>query len=250
MRTFTPLMNSLPAPQVELWPELAFATDIGMTLYGGTAVALRLGHRTSVDFDFFTDKEVSKSSLFDSIPFLKHSTVIQDEKNTLSVLSKNGVKVSFFGGFTFGRYGTPDLTDDGVLLVASIDDLMGHKSKVVLDRAAAKDYTDIAEMIKSGVSLPRGLATARELFSPTYSPNIALRAMTYFKDGDLTSLSDETKQCLIAAAARVDRLPDVKLVSQSLSIPMDKSALADLRAGLPPRISGIEPLRDGRGGRV
>jgi len=57
-------MNVLPPAQVELWPKLILLTDLGMTLYGGTAVALRLGHRESVDFDFFTDKEISKDSLF------------------------------------------------------------------------------------------------------------------------------------------------------------------------------------------
>ena len=51
MPTFQPRLDILPASQRTLWPELD-ATPDHFTLYGGTALALRLGHRQSVDFDF------------------------------------------------------------------------------------------------------------------------------------------------------------------------------------------------------
>jgi predicted nucleotidyltransferase component of viral defense system len=47
----------------------------------------------------------------------------------------------------------PLKTKDSVLLVASLEDLLATKLKVILDRAEAKDYRDIAEMISKGVSL-------------------------------------------------------------------------------------------------
>src|SRR6266481_720300 len=49
---FNPRLENLPAPQKRLWPELAQTPD-HFILYGGTAIALRLGHRPSVDFDFY-----------------------------------------------------------------------------------------------------------------------------------------------------------------------------------------------------
>jgi Nucleotidyl transferase AbiEii toxin, Type IV TA system len=49
---FNPRLDILPDVQQRLWPELAQTPD-NFTLYGGTAIALRLGHRQSVDFDFF-----------------------------------------------------------------------------------------------------------------------------------------------------------------------------------------------------
>lgn len=82
--------------------------------------------------------------------FVSHSTTLQDQDNTWVVLAPYGdserdhVKVSFFGQITFGRVGEPDFTDDGVLQVASFDDLMATKVKVVLQRAEAKDYRDVA----------------------------------------------------------------------------------------------------------
>ena len=53
MARFKPHLEILPPAQQRLWPELRPAAELGFALYGGTAIALRLGHRTSVDFDFF-----------------------------------------------------------------------------------------------------------------------------------------------------------------------------------------------------
>jgi hypothetical protein len=51
---FAAKLDILPAAQRRLWNDLD-AIPPGFVLYGGTALALRLGHRTSVDFDFFFD---------------------------------------------------------------------------------------------------------------------------------------------------------------------------------------------------
>lgn len=53
MRNFTPQTHVLPLSQRHLWAALANSASLGFTLYGGTAIALRLGYRSSVDFDIF-----------------------------------------------------------------------------------------------------------------------------------------------------------------------------------------------------
>lgn len=63
-----------------------------------------------------------------------------------------------------GRVGEPELTDDGVLLVASLDDRMATKLKVILQRMEARDYRDIAAMLNAGVSLAKGPAAARAMY--------------------------------------------------------------------------------------
>jgi hypothetical protein len=63
-------MEILPPAQKRLWPELRPAARLGLVLYGGTAVALRLGHRFSVDFDFFTDKPLDKQALRSAFSFI------------------------------------------------------------------------------------------------------------------------------------------------------------------------------------
>jgi hypothetical protein len=124
------------------------------------------------------------------------------------------IKLSFFGEIGFDRVGMPVLTDDGVLQVASLDDLMA--TKVILQRAEAKDYRDIAAMIQSGVSLERGLAAARLLYGPNFQPSESLRALVFFEDGDLRDLSRGEKSTLVNAASQVRELPRIELLSRRL----------------------------------
>lgn len=218
-----PQLTILPPAQRKLWPELLKAPELGFVLYGGTAIALRLGHRRSVDFDFFSDQPLNREAIESAFPFLARATVLQEERQTLSVVVPYGdaehshVKVSFFGTINIGRVGQPDITKDGVLQVASLDDLMATKLKVILQRAEAKDYQDIAAMIRAKVSLARGLAAARTLFGPHFQPSESLKALVYFRDGDLHTLDPKDKQTLIRAAAAVRELPDVPVVATTLT---------------------------------
>jgi hypothetical protein len=220
---FKPRMDILPVAQQRLWPELHPAIRLGMVLYGGTAIALRLGHRPSIDFDFFTDKPLDKDALRAAFPFLGGATVLQDEPNAYTVLVPYGetadqhVKVSFFGTIGFGRVGEPDVTADGMMQVATLDDLMATKVKVILQRIEAKDYRDIAAMVKSGVSLPKGLAAARQMYGHAFQPSESLKAMVYFEGGDLQTLTQDEKETLIAAASAVRDLPSVQIASRQLA---------------------------------
>lgn len=221
-RTFKPRLDILPPAQQRIWPELRGAAGLGFTLYGGTAIALRLGHRQSVDFDFFSGKPLDRDAIKTALPFLTKATTIQDKGDSWTVLAPYGdtlrehVKVSFFGGIAFGRVGDPEFTEGGVLLVASLDDLMATKVKVVLQRAEAKDYRDVAAMVNAGVNLSRGIASARLLFGPNYQPSESLKALNYFQDGDLSTLSAAEKKTLIDAVKDVRDLPDIVLRSTEL----------------------------------
>ncbi len=128
-----------------------------------------------------------------------------------------GVKISFFGGISFARVGEPEFTEDGVLRVASLDDLMATKVKVVLQPAEAKDYRDVAAMLTAGVSLSRALASARLMFGENFQPSESIKALAYFSDGDLDTLSTADRTILINAAKRVsDDLPEVLILDPVL----------------------------------
>lgn len=222
MNRFAPCMHILPPAQRQLFPLLCRAPALGFTLYGGTAIALRLGHRASIDFDFFSDKPLDRAAIQVAFPFLAQATTLQDQDNTWVVLipddhaAQAHVKVSFFGTIAFGRVGEPEFTQDGVLRVAAFDDLMATKLKVVLQRAEAKDYQDIAAMLNAGVSLAHGLASARLLFGPNFQPSESLKALVYFNDGDLKTLTNVEKQTLIEAVKSVRNLPTVTLRATTL----------------------------------
>ena len=83
--TFSPRLEILPAAQRTLWPELA-ETPAEFTLYGGTAIALRLAHRQSADFDFFSLESFEPGALLNRIPYLRGAALRQSSPNTLSRL--------------------------------------------------------------------------------------------------------------------------------------------------------------------
>lgn len=209
--TFAPRTEILPPAQRQLWPDLRPIKTLGYPLKGGTAVALRLGHRQSVDFDFFTSHSLDRETLRRNLPFLGESDVTQDHRNTFEVITASGVKVSFFGEIDFGRAGEPEVTADGVLAVASLGDLLATKLKVILQRSAAKDYQDIAAIIRGGARVDVGLAAAEQMFKPAFPPAESLKALVYFEGGDLRRLSREDREILKAAAAGVKRLPVVSV---------------------------------------
>jgi hypothetical protein len=198
---FEPRLSILTPLQQALWPLLRPAQDLGLVLYGGTAVALRCGNRASVDFDFFGPKPLNKDSLRQAMPIVQEGMVLQDEVDTLTVTT-SGVKLSFFG-VRFTPLAPPELTNDGVLLVASPVDLLVHKLKVILQRIEAKDYQDIDALLLHGVSLQAGLAGAQRLFGNSFQPAESLKALTYFGDGDLASVDAPTRARLRASVGPI-----------------------------------------------
>ncbi len=222
--TLSPNFARLPPAQRQLWPELRPSVELGFVLYGGTAISLHLGHRRSLDFDFFHDRALVKDEIRAAFAFLRRATTLQDSKDTLAVMAPSsgrgghdGVKVSFFGGMSFGRIGDPLLSEDGVMWIASLDDLMAHKLKVILQRSEKKDYQDVASMIRAGCPVARGLSAARLFFGNAFQPAASLKALTYFKDGDLGKLSGADRSTLIEAAKSVRTLPRIALRSKKLA---------------------------------
>lgn len=224
VKTFVPELHILPANQRDLWESLRPLQYRGFVLYGGTAISLRLGHRVSVDFDFFSDLPFDHSSLLADLPFAERAQVIQEAPNTLTLLvsppsgTGDSVKVSFFGGLALGRVEVPESTTDGVLFAASFLDLMGTKLKVIQQRAEKKDYLDIHAMIHSGVRLDQGLGAAKALYGRAFQPSEALKALVYFQDGNLSELPGAIRIALIKASASVEHVPEMSRISSQLGI--------------------------------
>jgi hypothetical protein len=187
-------------------------------MYGGTAIALRLGGRQSLDFDFFTDHPVSADSLAGRLSFLRGATLLQAEPNTATfAVERDGeIKVSFFGGLTFGSIAAPDRCDDNGVLLASPLDLAAQKLKVILVRAEAKDYLDICTLLRAGVDLAQGLGAARALY-PDFNPLLSLKALTYYEEPALTTVPQELRQALTAASAKVNEIPTIVRASQRIA---------------------------------
>ena len=201
---FEPTLSTLPEAQRDLWPALIDIPD-SYVLYGGTALALRLGHRSSVDFDFFSSDTLDFGALY-KIPFIANAEVLQREPTALTISAnrRDPVKVSFFGDIDFGRVGNPDQTADGVLAVASLLDLFGTKLKVLLQRVAARDYLDLAAILRAGVPLQDGLGAAVALYGNEFPPIDAVKALAYYEDDVASQVDAATRRYLTHQASRWD----------------------------------------------
>jgi hypothetical protein len=200
---FKPNLTVLPVPQLHLWPELD-ATPAHFTLYGGTALALRLGHRSSLDFDFFSDQSFDPDELTQTIPYLKDTERVQVAPNTLKCrVDHNGpVLVSFFGALRLGHVAPRDQAEGRTIYVASLLDVAGTKVAVVQKRAEAKDYLDIDALLQHGVDLPTALAAGRVVYGHSFNPMISLKALSFFDD--VPTLPGDVKARLSAAVEAVE----------------------------------------------
>ena len=203
MPVLVPNLSMLPPPQRELWPELG-ATPEAFTLYGGTALTLRLGHRSSVDFDFFSNAAFDPERLASTLPYLKDAERVQMGPDTLTCRVDRGgaVLVSFVGGIGLGQVAERDEVKGMALYVASLLDIAGTKMAVVQKRAEVRDYLDIDALLQHGVDLPTALAAGSVVYGRSFNPLITLKALGFFDD--VPMLSGEVRERLGAAVAAVD----------------------------------------------
>jgi Nucleotidyl transferase AbiEii toxin, Type IV TA system len=207
-----PRLDILPPAQQTVWTELGQIPGT-FTLYGGTAIALYLGHRESVDFDFFCFEDFDPDTLLNNLPMLNGAEVIQRESNTLTcnIMRGDWVQVSFFGMPKINVVKPPTVANEIGLKVASLIDLAGMKASVVQKRAQLKDYIDVDALITSGTDLPTALSAAAVIYGGTFNPLITLKALSWFDDGNLAKLSSTARQRLESAVKAVDLtiLPDL-----------------------------------------
>ncbi len=185
MSFLNPKLNILPLAQQNIWQLLSEIPD-NFVLYGGTAIALRLGHRESVDFDFFTHDKFSPKVLLNAIPFLQKGYIEQSCSSTLTIKLRekqtgDSVKFSFFG-VELQEIHSPSIIRENNIKVASIVDLFGMKCATIYQRAEAKDYIDIDAIIKSGKDINIGISAARAIYGKQYSPATTQLALRYTKD--------------------------------------------------------------------
>lgn len=160
-------------------PKLAAFKD-RFYLAGGTGLALQLGHRQSIDFDFFTDKQFDTEKLVEE---LRHSfstsqfVVTMEERNSLDCLVEN-VRLSFFS------YDYPllqPLLEEPYLSIASALDIGCMKLSAVVSRSTLKDYVDLYHILKTSNQLP-ALLEAMHKKMPSLDRSLVLKSLVYFDD--------------------------------------------------------------------
>ncbi|MEJ7749059.1 MAG: nucleotidyl transferase AbiEii/AbiGii toxin family protein [Candidatus Limnocylindrales bacterium] len=201
---FEPRLDILPPAQRAVWARFG-SLPADAVLYGGTGLALRLGHRTSVDFDFFLARSFAPGEMRREIAAIGPLEVVQSAADTLGV-RVDGVQLSLFG-VDLATVASPEVTTDVPVPVASLLDIGATKAQTIIDRAEAKDYLDLDALVRGGLRLADLLGAAQIVFGPRFSPMLALKALASYEDGDLPSLPEPIRRRLSAAAAEVSGIP-------------------------------------------
>ena len=200
-------LDILPPAQRAFWDDDLDTIPRGWVVYGGTAIALHLGHRQSRDFDFFATDPLDRTALRRGCPVLADARTLQDEPDTLTVVAEKAgvpIKLSFFGGIGLGRVGEP-LRVNGVARVASRLDLLATKLATVTQRIEPRDYVDIAALLTAGLSINEGVAALLALYGNQASGLQSVKTIAWFRDGDLEAvLPADVRDLLTRAAAAYD----------------------------------------------
>jgi hypothetical protein len=173
-------------------------------LVGGTALALQLGHRTSIDIDLFTQDDLDPKQIATFLTERLFKVRIDHEfKNTL-LANINGVKVDFVKHPY--QYLKKPITEEGISFLSKEDIAAMKLNAIINSGQRLKDFVDIYFLLEY-FSVENMLIFFERKY-PDKNPLIALRALSYFNDIDETSeppklikpvSTDNIKKRIIAA---------------------------------------------------
>jgi hypothetical protein len=159
------------------------ATERGFYLAGGTAVALHLGHRRSVDLDFFTAGEMNDETLLAGIIREAVPRFVPGKLSPRTIYgSVRKVQCSFIGMPYPLLCPTIDMPDFGCR-VADLDDLAAMKLAALAQRGAKKDFLDVFALAQKHRPLKDLLGFYRKKYGFKESAHL-LNALVFFDDAD------------------------------------------------------------------
>ena len=178
----------LSGQQRELLPFVAQFRR-GFYLAGGTAIALHIGHRRSIDFDLFTVKKLNKSRIRQKVfelPYNKQ-TLFDDADQIHFYI--NDVKTTFF----YYPYPVKHIEMlKSVISMPSLLSLSAMKAFALGRRAKWKDYVDLYFMLKDHFSIKEISAEAKQIFGQLFSEKLFRTQLAFHKDIDYS----ESVECL------------------------------------------------------
>ncbi|GHV10387.1 hypothetical protein FACS1894162_4190 [Bacteroidia bacterium] len=152
-----------------------------LRLVGGTALALQLGHRHSIDLDLFgvLDENVDAYQMADAIQEQGFEVTIESDTRSIKMLHINDVKVDIVN-FPLEWLEDP-IETDGVRM-AGLKDIAAMKLQAISGRGKKKDFIDFYFLLQH-----LSLEEMFELFEKKYPRNYlfnVIRSLTYFADAE------------------------------------------------------------------
>lgn len=147
-------------------------------LVGGTAIALQIGHRESIDFDLFKEKDIRKSNVFKKInqsKFRYQTTLSKYDQINLII---NDVKFTFFQ-FPYKIESVKEIK--GIIKMPDLLSLAAMKAFALGRRAKWKDYVDLYFLIKDYFTPTEIAKKTKELFKEEFVEKQFYAQLGYFK---------------------------------------------------------------------
>lgn len=154
----------------------------GFYLAGGTGLALRLGHRQSADFDFFSESSFTNDMLFRELEKSGlNPKVMHEDRDTLWVTTGEGIKLSFFS--------TPyQLLEKSKMVygvpVAALKDLAAMKITATTHRSAKRDFYDLYYLLQNISPEKMASCLVRKYGVDRLEPVHIGKSMVYFYDAE------------------------------------------------------------------
>ena len=172
-------MSVLDKKREDLLNKLGFLKDSGFYLAGGTSLALQIGHRTSLDFDFYTKKEFELPRLREEFDKrFKKVREIHVAEGTL-ILDIEGIELSFFK-YPYKLVKPCSILKD--VNLASVEDIAAMKILAISQRGKRRDFIDIYFLIQK-FGLKKIMEFTKEKYS-MFNIYVGLQGLSYFKDAD------------------------------------------------------------------
>ena len=147
-------------------------------LVGGTALALQLGHRKSIDLDMFGNIDASPEEVLEAC---KEAGVLEISKTSknIHIYWVDGIKVDCVN-YPY-KWLDECRIPDGIRL-ASVRDIAAMKVSAIINRGTKKDFIDLHFLMKE-MSLNKILDLYDQKY-PDGSRFIAIKSLTYFEDAE------------------------------------------------------------------
>jgi len=160
----------------------AALADTDFYMAGGTALALQLGHRPSVDFDWFISRLGEPENLLQRLDRFDIDYRVQSVDVETVYLDIKAVQVSFIG-YKYPLLQSPIFFDESIKL-AGTDDIACMKLSAIASRGSRKDFIDLHFMISTMRPLDAYLRLYLAKFRNRDMGHV-LKSLVYFEDADM-----------------------------------------------------------------
>ena len=189
--------------QLELLPMMAqFKREY--YLVGGTAIALFLGHRRSIDFDMFKPTPINHKRNLEKFESSGYNCLVTRRVVEQMNLVVNDVKITFYQ-YPFPV--NPNMRFENIFRIPSLLQLAAMKAYALGRRSKWKDYVDLYFLLRDCFSISEIAKCASSLYGDLFSEKLFRSQLCYFDDVDYGEVVDYL----------VEEIPSDELIRQQLT---------------------------------